>query len=326
MLCLGIESTAHTIGIGIVDEDFNILSNTFARYRPVNEGIIPWKSAQYLADNVSRVLTDSLKEAKCKLSDIDIIAFSQGPGIGNCLKVSCAVARYLSTKLSLDIICVNHAHAHLEAGRITLGLEDPLVLYLSGGNSQIIVSLKDEGIERFKVLGETTDIGIGNLFDSVARELGFEHAHGSVVEQAAKLGNYHVMPYTVIGMNMSFSGLFTSACKMKSSGVSKEDICRSVMDTAFSMTVEALERALALTQKRNILLCGGVALNKRLREMVVQMAAEHEVKVYVPDDSLNADNGGMIALTGMKLYKRGRRFNFDECYPQPYQRIDEIAV
>ncbi|MCX8166399.1 MAG: tRNA (adenosine(37)-N6)-threonylcarbamoyltransferase complex transferase subunit TsaD [Candidatus Micrarchaeota archaeon] len=328
--CLGIESTAHTFGIGICDQDFNLLANEFSKYNPEkpSEGIIPWKSALFMASEAHTVLQRALDKASLSLEDIDVFAFSQGPGIGNCLKISCSIARKFAFYYNKPIVPVNHAHAHIEAGRITLAVEQPLVLYLSGANSQIILPYYEKtGKERFHVLGETVDMGIGNLFDSLARALSIYPSHGSMVEKLSETGKYHYMPYTVIGMNMAFSGLYTHAIKMyKDKKLDVKDICKSVMHTAFAMTVEATERALALTQKKELLLCGGVALNRKLREMLRLMCDDHEARLYVPDDSLNADQGGMIALAGMKLYKKKQYKDIKYCIPQPYQRIDELSI
>lgn len=326
--CLGLESTAHTFGAGVCDSGLNLISNEWERYKPKNEGIIPWKSALYMADRAQEVIQRALDKAGIGLEQVGLIAFSRGPGIGNCLKLSCSIARYMAVLHGKEIIGVNHCHAHVEAGRITLGCEEPLVLYLSGGNSQIIAPIRKgngkNSKETFKVLGETVDIGIGNLFDSVARELKFENAHGSEVEKAAANGSYHLLPYTVIGMNMVFSGIFTAASRMAKGGASKEDVCRSVMDTAFTMTAEATERALALTGKNEVLLCGGVALNRRLRKIVKLMCEDHGAKMLVPEDSLNADQGGMIALTGMKMRNRGIKHSLKDCFPRPDERIDQV--
>ncbi|MEM3372947.1 MAG: KEOPS complex N(6)-L-threonylcarbamoyladenine synthase Kae1 [Candidatus Anstonellales archaeon] len=325
--CLGIESTAHTIGIGICDSEYNLLANEFERYKPPQgEGIVPWKAASFMASNANSVLNRALEKAGLSLEDIDIISFSQGPGIGNCLKISSAIARKLAIYYDKVLIPVNHAHAHIEAGRITLNVEDPLILYVSGANSQIVIPIKKNNRERFHVLGETVDIGIGNLFDSLAREMKIYPAHGKEVEKLSEKGKFFYLPYTVIGMNMAFSGLFTSALReFKEKGRSVKDVCKSVMHTAFAMTVEATERALALTKKEDLLLCGGVALNRQLREMLKLMCDDHKVNFYVPDDSLNADQGAMIALTGMKLFKRNFKVEFEKSIPLPDQRLDSIS-
>ncbi|HQT45561.1 MAG TPA: hypothetical protein PLO51_06280, partial [Candidatus Micrarchaeota archaeon] len=242
MLCLGIESTAHTIGAGVCESGKNgrleIHSSSLDMYKPINEGIVPRKAADHHEEYLPLVLKDALEEAGVKAGEIDAFAFSQGPGIGQCLRVSCAGAKYLAAKHRKPIIGVNHCRAHLEITKWHCGLESPAYLYVSGGNTQIIIeseAKKGNGIKAtgshgmkinctglarkgelgsgngptaYHVLGETLDIGIGNLFDTFGRNISLEHAHGSVVALLASQGKKYIeLPYNVKGTNMQFSGL-----------------------------------------------------------------------------------------------------------------------
>ncbi|MBI5051551.1 tRNA (adenosine(37)-N6)-threonylcarbamoyltransferase complex transferase subunit TsaD [Candidatus Micrarchaeota archaeon] len=299
MITLGIESTAHTLGIGIC-EGGKILSNCMDTYKPKNEGIIPRKAADHHADVFYSILKTSLSEAKLSIREIDLIAFAQGPGIGAPLAVGVNGAKYLAGKFGKKLIGVNHGYAHMKISEHLTGLKNPIYLYVSGGNTQILVE-EQAGPH---VLGETLDIGIGNLFDSFGRVIGLEYAHGSVLEALAKQGKYVELPYTVKGMNLVFSGLLTQAGKLFKAGVSKEDLAYSIMETSFSMVGEATERALFLTKKKNLVVCGGVAQNKRLQIMLRTMCDEDGVRFGVAPDEFNRDNGAMIAYTGELLYKK----------------------
>lgn len=318
MICLGIESTAHTLGIGTA-RDGKILSNALHTYKPEKEGIVPRKAADHHAIFFAPVLKKALKEAKIGLPSVDLFAFSQGPGIGQCLRCSCAGAKYLSLKYEKPVIGVNHPKAHIEISRLLTKMKDPLVLYVSGGNTQIII--EERG--RFRVLGETLDIGVGNLFDSFARRMGLRFQHGSVIEKMARRGKYIPLPYTVKGMNFAFTGLFTAAAK-KLKSERKEDLCYSIMETSFAMLTEAMERALCLTRKKELLVCGGVAQNKRLQKMLRMMAKGHRCRFGVAPGQFNADNGAMIAYTGLLEYKGGKRMGLEECAPIQKQRIDNV--
>jgi len=298
MIVLGIECTAHTLGIGIVEKE-KILSNIHDIYKPVREGIVPRKAADHHADVFARLLGENLRKAGVSMRDIDLISVSQGPGLGMCLATGMATAKYLALKYDIPLIGVNHPYAHIRIGELRTGLRDPLILYLSGGNSQILV----EKGHWFRILGETLDIGIGNMFDKFGRSLGLEYAHGSVLEQLAKTGKYIPLPYSVKGMNMVFSGLLTNAEKL----IQKhrmEDLCFSLMETAFAMTCEATERALFLTKKKKLLVCGGVAQNRRLQGMLKAMCMEDNIMFGVAEDEFNRDNGAMIAYAGMQLFKK----------------------
>ncbi|MEM4272489.1 MAG: hypothetical protein QXH30_02775, partial [Candidatus Bilamarchaeaceae archaeon] len=206
MISLGIESTAHTLGIGIC-EDGKVLSNIHRTYIPIKEGIVPRKAADHHADNFAPLLQDNLNAAKLKMEDVDLIAFAQGPGIGAPLAIGCLAAKYLALKHSKPLIGVNHPYAHVKIAEHLTGIKNPLVLYVSGGNTQILAEEKG----KFHIYGETLDIGIGNLFDAFGRAAGMEYAHGSVLEKMAMGGKYIPLPYTVKGMNLSFTGLQTAA-------------------------------------------------------------------------------------------------------------------
>ncbi len=316
MITLGVECTAHTLGVGIV-RDGEVLSNALDMYKPVNEGIMPRKAADHHAEVLPRILAESLQKANLKLEEIDMIAFSQGPGIGAPLATGIAAAKYLAAKYKKPVIGVNHPFAHVAISEHRTGLKDPLVLYLSGGNSQIIVH---DG-PWLRILGETLDIGIGNLFDTFGRSLGLEYAHGSVLEKLAKEGRYIELPYTVKGMNLVFSGLLTHAKKLVGKH-SNEDLAHSVMETAFAMACEAIERALFLTKKKSIIVCGGVAQNKRLQEMLATMCAEDGVKFGVAENEFNRDNGAMIAYAGELLNKKYGTRPISYWKPIPRYRLD----
>ena len=264
-ICLGIESTAHTIGVGICEAkngSIRVLANARHLYKPPQgQGIIPRVAADHHAEFLMPVLHEALQSAGVQLSEVGLFSFSRGPGIGQCLRVSCSAAKFLASRSSKPLLGINHCQAHLEISRGLLGMEDPLYVYVSGANTQIIAeSLRPKkGQPRFLVLGETLDMGLGNLFDVFAREAHFEYPHGSEVARLAEKGKYFPLPYTVKGMNFAFAGLLTSAVRSLE-GHSREDVCHSLMETAFSEICEAAERALCLTGKKEVTVCGGVAI------------------------------------------------------------------
>lgn len=323
MICLGIESTAHTLGVGIA-KDKKILSNEKSMYVPKFTGIHPRKAADHHSEKFQEVLSNSLSSAKLPASKIGLIAFSQGPGLGACLKVGTVGAKSLSLLLGTPIIGVNHCIAHIEVSKLFTKTKDPLVVYVSGGNTQIIVKGKDG---RYRVLGETLDIGLGNLIDTFGRALGLERAHGGVIEKMALGGKYVPLPYLVKGMDLSFTGLLTNLTRKIESGQhSHKDLCYSMQETAFSMLTEATERALALTGKKELIVCGGVAQNTRLQRMLTLMAREHKAKFGVAPGQYNADNGAMIAYTGLYLYKKGHRMKLKDAKAIQKFRTDEVRI
>ncbi|MBN1169470.1 tRNA (adenosine(37)-N6)-threonylcarbamoyltransferase complex transferase subunit TsaD [Candidatus Micrarchaeota archaeon] len=318
MITLGIECTAHTLSVGISKNE-RILSNAIDTYSGGKEGLIPRKLADHHANIFAKILQQSLEDAKTSMEKVDLIAFSQGPGIGAPLSLGISGAKFLASYYGKEIIGVNHPYAHAEIGKHCAKMKDPLVVYLSGGNSQLLVQ---EG-EFYHVLGETLDIGIGNLFDSFARSIKLEKANGAELSKLAEGGKYTELPYTVKGMNLVFSGLQTAAEKAAQKH-NKKDAAYSLMETAFAMTCEITERALFLTQKKEILVCGGVAQNRRLQEMLKAMCEEDNVRFGVAPDEYNRDNGAMIAYAGWLLYRKYGPMKIENCIPVTSYRIDRM--
>ena len=213
---LGIESTAHTFGIGVVHSG-KILSNIREMYTTESGGIIPTESAKHHIEIAEDVYERSVKEAGIKEEDIDAIAFSQGPGLAPCLIEGMKFAKELSKKLnalpsrskgkgtSKPIIPVNHCVAHLEIGKIT-GAKDPVLLYCSGANTQVIAYASG----KYRVFGETLDIGVGNFIDTIGRFMGLGFPAGPKIQELASRGkNFIELPYKVKGMDVAFSGIQT---------------------------------------------------------------------------------------------------------------------
>ncbi len=295
MICLGIESTAHTFGVGII-KDKKVLSNVWSSYRPEKGGIHPREAAEHHFLKANEVINLALEKAGISKNDLNLIAFSKGPGIGTCLRVGAVVARILSESLNIPIVGVNHCVAHLEIGKLLTGTKDPVLLYVSGGNTQVIAF---EG-GRYRVFGETLDIGIGNLLDAFARYVGIPFPGGPEIEKLAKGGKYIDLPYSVKGMDVSFGGLLSNL-KQKSKNYELQDLSYSLQETSFSMLIEVAERAMAHCNKKELLLAGGVAANKRLREMSEIMCNERGGKLFVPEIQFCIDNGAMIAWLGILM-------------------------
>ncbi len=304
MNCLGIESTAHTLGIGIT-KNKEIIANEKSIYKPEEgEGIIPREAAEHHEKTREKTLKKAIEEAGIEKDEIDLIAVANGPGLPPCLLQGVELAKKLSKELKANIVPVNHCIAHIEVSKKDTEAKDPLVQYVSGGNTQII----SYAGSRYRIHGETLDIGIGNAFDKFAREMNLKMPGGPKIMKMAEKGeNYIELPYTVKGMDLSFSGLVTQAKKeykklKNKEEYTKEDLAYSFQETILSMLVEVTERAIAHTKKEELLLTGGVAMNTRLREIDEKMAEEHGASFHTPKREYCGDNGAMIAYTG-EIYK-----------------------
>ncbi|MBU5536956.1 MAG: KEOPS complex N(6)-L-threonylcarbamoyladenine synthase Kae1 [Candidatus Aenigmatarchaeota archaeon] len=322
MISLGLEGTAHTFGCGIVNEKGEILSNEKSSYiAPLGKGIIPTDAAEHHSKVKEEILRRSLEKADITMRDIDVIAYSAGPGLAPCLLVTANFAEKISTDYNKPLVPVHHGVGHIEIGRLTTGAKDPIIVYLSGGHTAIIGYT--EGY--YKIFGETENITLGNVVDMLAREIGLSSPGGPYIEKLALKGNFVELPYTVKGCDLSFSGTLTAAINKLKRGIPKEDICYSVQETCFSMVVEVTERALAHTGKNEVLLVGGVAANKRLQNMFDVMVGERGGKLYVVPHEYSGDQGAMISWVGLLSYKSGWSSNLKDKI-NPRWRIDEIKI
>lgn len=321
MICLGVEATAHTFGVGILKNE-EVMANKKSTYTPSEGGIHPREAAEHHSSVCGKVLDDALEEAEIKGKDVDVVAFSQGPGLPPCLRTGAVFARCLSLDLGVPIVGVNHCVAHIEIGRLENDVEDPITLYVSGGNTQVI----GYSAGKYRVFGEVLDTPIGNALDKFAREVGLEHPGGPKIEKLAKGGSKYVeLPYSVKGMDLSFSGLLTEALR-KTEEVDLEDLCYSLQETMFAMLTEAVERALAHAGKDEVILTGGVAANERLQEMLESMCEERGASFGVVSKNYAGDNGAMIAWTGILKYDSSQEDEIEETKFRQNWRTDEVDI
>jgi N6-L-threonylcarbamoyladenine synthase len=296
-------------------------------YTTETGGIIPIESAKHHAKVSHELYEKALNVAGIKEEEIDCIAFSQGPGLSPCLLEGMKFAKEISLKLKKPLVGVNHCVSHLEIGKIT-GAKDPVMLYASGANTQVIAYASG----KYRVFGETLDIGVGNFIDNFARYSGIGFPGGPAIEKLAKQGkNFIELPYKVKGMDITLSGILTNLKqKFESKKYSIEDLSYSLQETVFAMLVETAERALAHTGKNELLLGGGVACNSRLQEMCKIMCEERGAKFFCPERSLLVDNGAMIAYLGEIMFKaKSNVFPKDEIGNvdiNPTERTDDITV
>jgi len=326
---LGIESTADDFSVGIVSLDGKILANIISAHVPEKGGIHPREAARHHAEVAGKVLEKAFGKAGIKPKDVRVVAFSQGPGLGPCLRTGATAARALASYLDVPLVGVNHCIAHIEIGKLITQARDPVTLYVSGGNT--IVSAFDAG--RYRVFGETLDIAVGNCLDVFAREAGLRQTEGSIplgamIEELAGHGQALIsLPYTVKGMDLSFSGLLTAAVQLLRDKKHRlEDLCFSLQEVAFSMLTEVTERALAHIEKPEVLLTGGVAANKRLQSMLSLIAEDHNARFCVVPKEFALDNGAMIAWAGILAFQHGMTVPVEKSFVKLKWRLEEVYV
>ena len=320
---IGVESTAHTFGIGLATIDGDVIIDFSDSYRPEKGGIHPREAAEHHAKVATSILTKAIKYVKAKDGEIVAIGFSRGPGLGPCLRVGATFARAISMFMGVPLYGVHHALAHIEIAKRLTGLTDPLVILVSGGHTVIT---SKEG-NRYRIWGETLDITLGNLIDTFMMAAGYPALSGSICEKLAEQSSdIYEIPYVVKGTDLSFSGILSALKKALASGVDIKVLCRSLQETAFAMVCEVTERALVHSKKSEILLCGGVANNKRLQEMLQIIANDHGAKFSVPT-KWNGDNGAMIAYLTSLFYNSGSKpLEIEESYVLPLWRLDEVIL
>ncbi len=267
-------------------------------------------------------ISEALDAARIGMKDVDVVAFSQGPGIGHCLRIGAAAARTLSLVHKKPLVGVNHCVSHLEIGKLLTAATNPVLLYVSGANTQVIAF--EAG--KYRIFGETLDMGVGNMLDQFARHIGIGFPGGPRIMQLAAAGkNYVELPYVVKGMDVSFGGILTNIRRKYDTGsYTKEDLCYSLQETVFAMLVEVAERALAHTDKNELLLGGGVACNTRLQQMCRIMCEERGAKLFVPERQFLVDNPAMISWLGILEYLKGTRTAVEKSAIRPYWRTDEV--
>ncbi len=321
-ICLGIESTAHTFGVGIANSERKILANVLKPVVTAKGGLIPAEVAEHHVAVCDSVIQEALAAAKISIKDVDLISFSQGPGIGHALRIGAMAARSLSLIHKIPLIGVNHCIGHLEIGKLQTPAKDPVLLYVSGANTQVMAF--ENG--KYRIFGETLDIGVGNMLDVFGREIGFGFPAGPKIMETATNGKKYIeLPYVIKGMDVSFAGILTNASEKFHSGkFTKEDLCYSIQETVFSMLIEAAERAMAQCGKKELLLGGGVASNLRLQEMCRKMCEERNAVFFAPERQFLVDNGAMIAWLGLVEHKKGNKTRIEESGIKPYWRTDEV--
>lgn len=308
---------------------------------PTGHGFLPKETAWHHQAHVVSLVRTALEEAGVTPAQISGIAFTKGPGMGAPLQACALAARTLSLLWDTPLIGVNHCVGHIEMGRLCCGSSNPAVLYVSGGNTQVLAYAD----QRYAIFGETIDVAVGNCLDRFARVIGMSNdpSPGYNIEQAAaryssQFDEHSIpplveLPYTVKGMDVSFSGILTRIEQIAKERLGKdltlEALCYSLQETIFAMLIEITERAMAHTGQTDVLIVGGVGCNKRLQEMMAKMLEQrsnHNSKLCAMDHRYCIDNGAMIAQAGILSLQFGVTTLLEDSWCTQRYRTDSSKI
>jgi N6-L-threonylcarbamoyladenine synthase len=342
-IILGIESSCDETAASVITENEQgipiILSNIVSSQVEVHKefgGVVPELAARAHIEKIDWIVQKAIDESKIKIENIDAVASTAGPGLIVCLSVGLSFGKSLASAMNIPFISVNHLEGHALSPKLNSVLNYPyLLLLISGGHSQY---LSVEGIGNYKRLGTTIDDALGEAFDKTAKLLGIEFPGGPQIEILAEKGDpeKYQLPKPIFhkgGCNLSFAGLKTAILKVSKNIKSEQDkfdIAASFQKTILEIMYKKTKNAFTEYEKNNLnnksfVVAGGVAANKKIRTMLINLCEENNYKSIFPPINLCGDNAAMIAMVGLEKYKL-KQFN-DLDYPaKPRWPLDESAA
>jgi N6-L-threonylcarbamoyladenine synthase len=343
-LILGIESSCDETAASLITENEQgipmVLSNIISSQVEVHKefgGVVPELAARSHMEKIDRIIQKAIDDSGRKIEEIDAIASTAGPGLIVCLSVGLSFGKAFASALNKPFIAVNHLEGHALSPKLNSKLNYPyLLLLISGGHSQF---LNVQGLGKYKRLGTTIDDALGEAFDKTAKLLGVEFPGGPQIEIMAKKGdsNKYELPKPIFnkgGCNLSFSGLKTAILKITKNiktDQEKFDLAASFQKTVEEILYKKTKIAFIEFEKQNNLknkifvVAGGVAANKKIRTMLINLCNENNYKSIFPPIELCGDNAAMIAMVGLEKFKL-KQFSTLDHPAKPRWPLDEKAV
>ena len=343
-LILGIETSCDETAASIISQNDQgnpiILSNIVSSQVDVHKefgGVVPELAARSHIEKIDWIVKKAIDDSGINIKEIDAVASTAGPGLIVCLSVGLSFGKAFAASLKKPFIAVNHLEGHALSPKLNSKLDYPyLLLLISGGHSQYL-SVKN--LSEYTRLGTTIDDAIGEAFDKTAKLLGIEFPGGPQIEVLAKKGDpnkYH-LPKPIFnkgGCNLSFAGLKTAILnitKQIKTDQQKFDLAASFQKTVIEILCKKTKIAFIEFEKetkpkeKKFVVAGGVAANKEIRNMLIELCKEENYKPIFPPIELCGDNAAMIAMVGLEKFKLKQFDNLD--YPaKPRWPLDEDAV
>ncbi len=343
-IILGIESSCDETAASIITENEQgipiVLSNIVSSQVEVHKqfgGVVPELAARAHVEKIDWIVQNAIDDSGVKIDEIDAVASTAGPGLIVCLSVGLSFGKSFASTMNIPFISVNHLEGHALSPKLNSKLDYPyLLLLISGGHSQF---LSVGGIGIYKRLGTTIDDALGETFDKTAKILGIEFPGGPQIEHLAKKGNPNrfQLPKPIFnkgGCNLSFAGLKTAILKVSKNikdEQDKFDIAASFQKTIEDILYKKTQNAFNEYEKNNIsknkifVVAGGVAANKRIRSMLINLCNENNYKHIFPPIDLCGDNAAMIAMVGLEKFKMNQ-FNDLDQPAKPRWPLDQDAA
>ena len=342
ILIMGIETSCDETAVSIIQDNGKkppkILANIISSQEEVHKkygGVVPELAARNHLEKIDIVTKKALKKSKVKLVDLDAISATAGPGLIVCLSVGFNFAKALAIVLNKPLIAVNHLEGHALSPMFENELDYPyLLLLISGGHTQFLIV---NDLDNYKRIGTTIDDALGEAFDKTAKLLGFGFPGGPKIEEFSRKGDpkRFILPKPIInkgGCNLSFAGLKTAVLRstiLIKTVKDKYDLAASfqatVLEIIYKKTKLAIKEFKQKTKGETLVVAGGVAANKEIRKIIEKLCEEENFKIYFPKTELCGDNAAMIAMTGLKKFKK-RKFNKLDFSVKPRWALDKKAI
>ena len=313
--CLAIESSCDETSISIIKngcEEVSTVVNTQIDIHKEFGGVVPEVASRSHIENITIVLDELFSSTELTMDDIDIIGVTYGPGLIGSLMIGLMAAKTISLVTGKPLIPVHHIAGHIYANNLEKRLEFPLMaLVVSGGHTDIVYMKEDYSYKR---IGSTLDDAVGEAYDKVAKVCGLEYPGGPVVDRLSKLGNdtYDLpMPLDDDSYNFSFSGIKSAVINLihnetqRGNEIRVNDLCTSFQNRVVKILTKKTFKALQEYNVKNLILAGGVAANKGLREELIKLASVNDVDLIIPPILYCTDNAAMIGAAAYYAYKQG---------------------
>ncbi|PWA06337.1 tRNA (adenosine(37)-N6)-threonylcarbamoyltransferase complex transferase subunit TsaD [Pueribacillus theae] len=315
---LAIETSCDETAVAIVKNGREILANVVASQIESHKrfgGVVPEIASRHHVEQITIVLEEALHQGGVTWKEIDAVAVTEGPGLVGALLIGVNAAKALSLANGIPLVNVHHIAGHIYANRLVKEMQFPLIaLVVSGGHTELIY-MKEHGV--YEVIGETRDDAAGEAYDKVARTLGLPYPGGPQIDRLAQIGKPEIpLPRAWLepdSYDFSFSGLKSAVInklhnsKQRGEHVAKEDLAASFQASVIEVLVEKTARAAGAYDAKQLLVAGGVAANKGLRQALEEKFGDSNIELVIPPLSLCTDNAAMIAAAGSIEYQKGKR-------------------